>query len=124
MVLNIDFKEFQHSNFKLDYILVIHTKFNQKIIENKIKDELIKIINKIFVYHNKCFVSNISIENKSTVIISFEANPNTQLSKLINSFKTVSSRLIKRKFLNTMKFKATTSGFWEKKYYIYTKDAA
>ena len=124
MLFNIDFNEIQNSNFKLEYILVIKTNHNQEFIQKQVENELVKIVNKIFVYHNKCSINNISIDNKSTIIISFEAHPNVQLSKLINSFKTVSSRLIKSKFSNDLKSKGVANGFWERKYYIYTKDAA
>lgn len=121
MLQNIDFKDIQHSKFKLHYCLVINTILQQKSIDKNVESELVKITYKIFEHHNKCVVNKISVKNESTIAISFTASPTVQLSKLINNFKTVSSRFIRSNFLNS---ENRTNSFWEQKYYIYTLSAA
>lgn len=113
MYKNIDYKVFKHSNYNLVFTLVIKTLMNEKIISKDIEIELTKIIYNIFENCNNCVVTSINIKDESTLVISFESTPNILLSNLINNFKTVSSRLIRKKF-------NLDSKFWEQKYYLHT----
>ncbi|MCG3654591.1 MULTISPECIES: transposase [Arcobacteraceae] len=113
MPKDIDYKIFKHSNYNLVFTLLISTLMNEETISKDIEIELTKIIYNIFENYNSCVVRNIHIKDNSTLIISFESTPNILLSRLINNFKTVSSRLIRRKF-------NLYNNFWEQKYYLYT----
>ena len=57
-------------------------------------------------------------------IISAEAPPQIQLSKLVNSLKTVSSRLIKKKFNEHLKKYYWKSAFWSRSYCIVSTGGA
>ena len=50
--------------------------------------------------------------------ILFEAPPQVQLSKIINTLKTVSSRLIKKKYDEHLKKYYWKSAFWSRSYCI------
>lgn len=116
MFKNIDYKVFKHSNYNLVFTLIVETLDKKKIISKDIEIELNKIIYNIFENHNKCIVSKIVFVEESILIINFQSTPNIFLSNLISNFKTVSSRLIRKKF-NIDEY------FWEQKYYLHSNSA-
>ena len=116
MFKNIDYKVFKHSNYNLVLTLIVETLDKKKIISKDIEIELNKIIYNIFENHNKCIVSKIVFVEESILIINFQSTPNIFLSNLISNFKTVSSRLIRKKF-NIDEY------FWEQKYYLHSNSA-
>lgn len=116
MFKNIDYKVFKHSNYNLVFTLIVETLDKKKIISKDIEIELNKIIYNIFENHNKCIVSKIVFVEESILIINFQSTPNIFLSNLISNFKTVSSRLIRKKF-NIDEY------IWEQKYYLHSNSA-
>lgn len=116
MFKNIDYKAFKHSNYNLVFTLIVETLEKKKIISKDIEIELNKVIYNIFENHNKCIVSKIVFVEESILIINFQSTPNIFLSNLISNFKTVSSRLIRKKF-NIYEY------FWEQKYYLHSNSA-
>ncbi|MCT7531758.1 transposase [Aliarcobacter cryaerophilus] len=116
MFKNIDYKVFKHSNYNLVFTLIVETLEKKKIISKDIEIELNKVIYNIFENHNKCIVSKIVFVEESILIINFQSTPNIFLSNLISNFKTVSSRLIRKKF-NIDEY------FWEQKYYLHSNSA-
>ena len=116
MCKNIDYKVFKHSNYNLVFTLIVETLDKKKIISKDIEIELTKVIYNIFENHNKCVISKIVFEEESILIINFQSTPNIFLSSLISNFKTVSSRLIRKKF-------HIDEYFWEQKYYLHSNSA-
>ena len=116
MFKNIDYKVFKHSNYNLVFTLIVETLDKKKIISKDIEIELTKVIYNIFENHNKCVISKIVFEEESILIINFQSTPNIFLSSLISNFKTVSSRLIRKKF-------HIDEYFWEQKYYLHSNSA-
>ena len=116
MFKNIDYKVFKHSNYNLIFTLIVETLDKKKIISKDIEIELTKVIYNIFENHNKCVISKIVFEEESILIINFQSTPNIFLSSLISNFKTVSSRLIRKKF-------HIDEYFWEQKYYLHSNSA-
>lgn len=87
----------RHSIYKLQFHLVVVTKYRHKVITKEINDRLKEIAFDIF--ENRWKLKIIEIESELEHLhIAFESNPQTQLSKLVNNFKTVSSRLIRKEF--------------------------
>lgn len=87
----------RHSVHCLQYHLVVVTKYRKEVINEDINNELIAIAKNIFEVKNKGKVIEINTD-KDHIHILFSVGPQVQLSKLINSFKTVSSRLVRKKF--------------------------
>ena len=85
-----------HSVFLLHYHLIMCVKCRNKVIDDKISDRLKEIFERIAPDYN------ISLEewNHDTdhVHILFRGQPNTEISKFINAYKSASSRLIKKEF--------------------------
>ncbi|APU86904.1 transposase IS200 like family protein (plasmid) [Clostridium botulinum] len=85
-----------HSVFLLHYHLVLVIKYRREVINADISNRLKEIFEKISPKYN------ISIEewehDNNHVHVLFKAQPNSELSKFINAYKSASSRLIKKNF--------------------------
>lgn len=121
--MNIDYKTNRHSCFSLKYHLVVVTKYRKDVINKDILNELKVICNNIFEEKWKCEVLQINGE-KDHLHILFEAPPQVQLSKLINNFKTVSSRLIRKKYKEEIEKIYWKPYFWSSSYLILSSGGA
>ena len=85
-----------HSVFLLHYHLIMCIKYRNKVIDDKISNRL-KVI-----FENIASSYNITLDewNHDTdhVHILFRGQPNTEISKFINAYKSASSRHIKKEF--------------------------
>ena len=118
-MLNIDFSKNRHAFYKLNYTLVVSTYNNCKIITDKLEKSLKYVILQNFKQHN-CELVDVKIEDQSKVTINFTAPPHIKLSVLVNNFKTVSSRLIRKEFQKYLESKGIEKHMWKMEYYIFT----
>lgn len=85
-----------HSVFLMYYHLVLVIKYRRKVIDDTISCRL----KEIFDYISPNY--NIALQewnhDKDHVHILFKAQPNSELSKFINAYKSASSRLVKRDY--------------------------
>lgn len=85
-----------HSVFMLHYHLIMCIKYRNKVIDDIISNRLKEIFVKIAPAYN------ITLEewhhDIDHVHILFKGQPNTEISKCINAYKSASSRLIKKEF--------------------------
>lgn len=85
-----------HSVFLLHYHLIMCVKYRRNVINDVISDRL----KEIFEYISPKY--NITLQewnhDKDHVHILFKGQPNTEISKCINAYKSASSRLIKKEF--------------------------
>ena len=87
-----------HSVFALNYHLVLVVKYRRKVIDDIISNRLKEMFEKISPAYNISIVEwNHDIDH---LHILFKAEPNSDLSKFINAYKSASSRLIKKEFPN------------------------
>lgn len=85
-----------HSVFSLNYHLILVVKFRRKVIDDTISARLKDIFEKIAPAYNISVSEwNHDIDH---VHILFKAEPNSELSKFINAYKSASSRLVKKEF--------------------------
>ena len=115
--MNVDYKANRHSCYSLKYHLVVATKFRHKVINKQLLKTLITLSKNIFEEKWNCEILQISGE-KDHLHIFFEAPPQVQLSKLINNFKTVSSRLIRKEYEDYLKPYYWKPYFWNNSYLI------
>lgn len=110
-----------HSVFKLNYHLVLVIKYRKQVLNDDISNRL----KEIFEYISPKY--NIILEewehDKDHVHVLFKAYPNSELSKFINSYKSASSRLIKKEF-PTIKQKLWKEYFWSRSYCLITTGGA
>ena len=110
-----------HSVFKLYYHLILVVKYRRKVFDNDIaefaKAQFLKVSPKYNItleeFNNDC----------DHVHILFRANPNSELSKFINAYKSSTSRMIKTNFPE-VKTKLWKSSFWTKSYCLLTTGGA
>ena len=116
----VGFKRHRHAQYNLKYNLVVTTKNSVKCISWSLLKDLKAIIKRIFADKN-CEVFDIK-GGKNYINIYFETPPNVQLSILVNNFKTVSSRLIRKKYKEYFEAIEFTDGFWSQDYLITSSD--
>ncbi|MCC0744030.1 IS200/IS605 family transposase [Clostridioides sp. ZZV14-6044] len=106
-----------HSVFLLHYHLVMCIKYRRKVIDNSISDRLKDIFVDISQnYGVELLEWNHDIDH---VHLLFKAKPNTEISKLLNAYKSASSRRIKNEFPSICK-SLWKEYFWSKSYSLIT----
>lgn len=106
-----------HSVFLMYYHLVFVVKYRRKVIDDTIsdyaKDKFVSLSEK---YNITLVEWNHDIDH---VHILFKAQPNSELSKFINAYKSASSRLIKKDFPHVRK-KLWKEMFWSRSFCLLT----
>jgi putative transposase len=111
----------QHSVYTLTYHLVLVTKYRRHVINQKIYFRLREIFQNIGeTYNIHLQESNYETDH---VHFLFKAKPDTTLLKFINSYKSASSRLIKKEYPEIKK-KLWKEAFWKIGYFISTTGGA
>ena len=116
---NIDYRHNRHSCYLLEYHLVVVTKYRHPVITGQLKTRLIELSKQIIEEYWECKISAINTD-KDHIHIMFEAKPQIQLSKLINNFKTVTSRRIRKEFADELKPFYWKPCFWSDSYFVCT----
>ena len=106
-----------HSVFSMYYHLVLVTKYRRKVINDSISNRLREIFDYIAVNYNISVVE--WNEDQDHVHILFKAQPNSELSKFINAYKSASSRLIKKEYPD-IKEKLWKEYFWSRSFCLIT----
>ena len=92
----MDLDNNNHSVFLMYYHLVLVIKYRR----NAINDEISTRLKSIFEYISPSY--NIALQqwnhDRDHVHILFKAEPNSELSKFINAYKSASSRLVKKEY--------------------------
>ena len=108
-----------HSVYFLQYHLVVVTKYRHPVITGDLKDRLIEISHSVIDSDWKCSILEIN-SDMDHIHILFEAPPQVQPSKLINNYKTVTSRLIRKEFREFLSPYYRKPYFWSDTYFICT----
>lgn len=117
----MDLDNNNHSVFSLNYHLVLVVKYRRKVIDDTISSRLKEIFERISQSYNISVVEwNHDIDH---IHILFKAEPNSELSKFINAYKSASSRLIKKEF-SQIKTKLWTEYFWSRSFCLITTGGA
>ena len=106
-----------HSVFMLHYHLIMCVKYRNQVIDDEISERLKEIF---------CYIApgyHILLEewnhDKDHVHVLFRGQPNSDLSKFINAYKSASSRLIKKEF-PSIRGRLWKEMFWSKSYCLLT----
>lgn len=110
-----------HSVFKLNYHLVLCVKYRRKVISDEISERLKEIFEYIAPKYNIVLEDwNHDIDH---VHLLFRGSPNTEIAKFLNTYKSASSRLIKKEFPQ-IKNQLWEEYFWNKSYCLTTTGGA
>ena len=110
-----------HSVFSLNYHLVLVVKYRKKVIDNKISNSLKAIFEYIAPKYN--IILEEWNHDKDHIHLLFRANPNSEISKFINAYKSASSRLIKKEFPAIRK-ELWKEYFWSRSFFLITTGGA
>ena len=106
-----------HSVFLMYYHLVLVVKYRRKVIDDVISDRLKEMFEYIAPNYN------ITLQewnhDKDYIHVLFKAQPNTELSKFINAYKSASSRLIKKEY-QQIKQNLWKEYFWSRSFCLLT----
>ncbi|WP_347548410.1 IS200/IS605 family transposase [Pseudalkalibacillus hwajinpoensis] len=106
-----------HSVFLMYYHLVLVVKYRRNVIDDTISDYAKEKFVSLSEKYNITLVEwNHDIDH---VHILFKAQPNSELSKFINAYKSASSRLIKKEFPLVRK-KLWKEMFWSRSFCLLT----
>lgn len=102
-----------HSVFKMFFHLVLVIKYRRNVLD----DEIVEYLHKRFIEIGEGF--NIHLEemnhDKDHLHILFRSEPNSELSKFINAYKSSTSRMVK-KLYPRVRSKLWKSAFWSRSY--------
>lgn len=112
----------RHSVYSLKYHLVLTTKYRRKCINKELYTFLEEETRRLFELWD---VDLIEMNHDADHIhILMEAPPQVQLSKLINNYKTVTSRLMRKEFTNYLNQFYWKDNFWNRSYLILSSGGA
>lgn len=117
MKKNEEYHKNRHAVYRLKYHLVVCTKYRHPVLVDSIRDRLIEISRDIIENRWKSEILEIETDSDHVHIL-FETSPQTQLSKLINNYKTVTSRLLRKEFSDTLEPYYWKPCFWSDTYFI------
>ena len=102
-----------HSVFAMYYHLILVVKYRRNVFDDSISDYARSIFEKIAPSYNISLLEwNFDVDH---VHIMFKAQPNSELSKFINAYKSASSRLIKKNY-PIVKDKLWKEYFWSQSF--------
>ena len=108
----------RHSCFLLKYHLVVVTKYRHKVLTEEISNRLYDITKRLFEEDWDCKIISIKTGEMNHIHILFETTPSVQLSKRVNNYKTVSSRLIRKEFSEYLNKFYWKPFLWSRSYFI------
>ena len=117
-----EFKSNRHSIYNLKYHLVVITKYRHKCINKEILNDLNEIFKNIIEGKNGTLIEFNG--EPDHVHLLFEVPPQVELSKLVNTLKTVSSRLVRKNHSEYLKKYYWKPVFWSRSYCILTTGGA
>lgn len=110
-----------HSVFSLHYHLVLVVKYRRDVFNDEISNRAKEIFDYISPNYNMTLLEwNHDIDH---VHILFKAQPNTEISKFINAYKSASSRLLKKEYPE-IRQKLWKEKFWSQSFCLISTGGA
>ncbi len=102
-----------HSVFAIHFHLILVVKYRKKVINDEISERLKEIFRSIEGNYNIALEEmNFDLDH---VHISFRSEPNSNISKFINAYKSASSRLIKKEY-PSIRSRLYKEAFWSQSF--------
>lgn len=116
----IKYNKNRHSCYILKYHLVVVTKYRRPVLTKDISYRLVQLTKMLFEDSWGCNIISAKTDPdmKDHIDILFEAPPQVQLSKLINNYKTVTGRLLRKEFHEYLSRYYYKPVFWSRSYFI------
>ena len=110
-----------HSVFLLQYHLIMCIKYRNKVIDDVISERLQQIFE--YIAPNYHIILEEWNHDVDYVHVLFRGQPNTEISKFINAYKSASSRLIKKEYPEIRK-SLWKEMFWSQSYCLISTGGA
>lgn len=110
-----------HSVFAMYYHLILVVKYRRAVFDDAISEYARSVFERLSPDYNITLLE--WNHDQDHVHIMFKAQPNSELSKFINAYKSASSRLIKRDFPEIRK-KLWKEYFWSQSFCLLTTGGA
>lgn len=110
-----------HSVFAMYYHLILVVKYRRPVFDDVISEYAKSVFERLAPDYNITLLE--WNHDQDHVHIMFKAQPNSELSKFINAYKSASSRLIKRDF-PTIRKKLWKEYFWSQSFCLLTTGGA
>ena len=104
-----------HSVFDINYHIIFCIKYRREVINDEISNRLKEIFEKICPKYN--IVLKEWEHDVDHIHMLINAMPNTELSKFVNTYKSASSRLIKKEFPEIRR-RLWKEYFWSRSYLV------
>lgn len=104
-----------YSVFNINYRMIFCIKYRKKVINDEISNRLKEIFEKICPKYN--IILKEWEHNIDHIRMLINAKPSTELSKFVNTYKSASSRLIKKDFPE-IREKLWKEYFWSRSYLV------
>ena len=117
----MDLRGNKHSVFSIHFHLILVVKYRKKVIDERISERL----KEIFEYIQDNY--NIALEewnhDVDHVHVLFLSEPNSNISKFINAYKSASSRLIKKEY-PSIRSRLYKEAFWSQSFCLISTGGA
>ena len=120
--MNTEFKKNRHSMYNLKFHLIVVTKYRHRCITEEMMDDL-KNITEDFLLKKGGSVLEMNGEEDHVHVL-FEIPPHVELASMVCSLKTVTSRLIRKKYSEYLKKFYWEPVFWSRSYCILSTGGA
>ena len=114
---NTLYRTSRHSCYMLEYHLVVVTKYRHPVLTGKLRERLLELSHTVIEEYWGCKIHEVNTD-KDHIHILFEAKPQVQPSKLVNNYKTVTSRLLRKEFEEELRPYYWKPYFWSDSYFI------
>ena len=109
----MDLRGNNHSVFSIHFHLILVVKYRKKVIDERISERLEEIFK--YIQDNYNIVLEEWNHDIDHVHVLFRSEPNSNISKFINAYKSASSRLIKKEY-PSIKSRLYKEAFWSQSF--------
>lgn len=110
-----------HSVFNIHFHLILVVKYRKKVIDEKISERLKEIFE--YIQDNYNIVLEEWNHDIDHVHVLFRSEPNSNISKFINAYKSASSRLIKKEY-PSIRSRLYKEAFWSQSFCLISMGGA
>ena len=110
-----------HSVFSIHFHLILVVKYRKKVIDKRISKRLKEIFE--YIQDNYNIVLEEWNHDIDHVHVLFRSEPNSNISKFINAYKSASSRLIKKEY-PSIKSRLYKEAFWSQSFCLISTGGA
>ena len=117
----MDLRGNNHSVFNIHFHLILVVKYCKKVIDERISERLKEIFE--YIQDNYNIVLEEWNHDIDHVHVLFRSEPNSNISKFINAYKSASSRLIKKEY-PSIKSRLYKEAFWSQSFCLISTGGA